>query len=394
MDRPVEKMHVNELRQFLRDHNAILKGLTVKAQLVARAKEILQRKEIPVNKNNAQAQACAPTKKTSNFSGKMKKNKFCPSEKEMKKCLDGLPPFTYNSVVKYVRTSGKSMKQSPDYMVMKPFERGVNFFIEGYLHDVVAHHHVESQTFYLIALCYRSLRKSEPPHKLQLTISTKQPYFVVLGSSCTCVAGSLGFCNHAIWLMYLVSHFFRTKIKVIPDDLASTSLPQQWHKPRGKTRSPEPLMDMIFKKPKLDQDNAQVGNWNSRPSGISCSLYPALKVIPSSKEIENFKSNLQEIHGKLGLSIYMTVDGKVIDETEDSPYGILEIKCPYKHRNVTPQTGCSGDRQFHLEMLDDFPVLKETHKYYKQVQGQMGISGAKWCDFITYTFKGMVIERI
>ena len=37
---------------------------------------------------------------------------------------------------------------------MKPFERGVNFFIEGYLHDVVSHHHVESQTFYLRAsLC-------------------------------------------------------------------------------------------------------------------------------------------------------------------------------------------------------------------------------------------------
>ena len=24
----------------------------------------------------------------------------------------------------------------------------------------------------------------------------------------------------------------------------------------------------------------------------------------------------------------------------------------------------------------------------------MGITGAKWCDFVTYTFKGMVIERI
>ena len=62
-------------------------------------------------------------------------------------------------------------------MVMKPFERGVNFFIEGYLHDVIGHHHVESQTFYLRALCFRSLRKSEPPHKLRLTISTKQPNF-------------------------------------------------------------------------------------------------------------------------------------------------------------------------------------------------------------------------
>lgn len=82
-------------------------------------------------------------------------------------------------------------------------------------------------------------------------------------------------------------------------------------------------------------------------------------------------------------------DGKVIDETKDSPNGILEIKCPHKHSYVTPQTACSGDSQFHLEMIDDFPVLKKTHKYYKQVQGQMGITGAKWCDFITYTFKGI-----
>ena len=92
-------------------------------------------------------------------------------------------------------------------MVMKPFERGVNFFIEGYFHDVVAHHHVQSQTFYLRALCYRSLRKSERPYKLRLAISTEQPNFDVLGPSCTCVTGSLGFCNHAVGLMYLV-HIF------------------------------------------------------------------------------------------------------------------------------------------------------------------------------------------
>ena len=134
------------------------------------------------------------------------------------------------------------------HMVIKPFERGVNFFIEGYLHDVVVHHHVESQTLYLRALCYRSLRKSEPSHKLRLAISTKQPNFDVLGSSCTCVAGSLGFCNHDVRLIYLGSHFFMTKIKEIPDNLASTSLPQQWHKPRRKTISSELLMDMIFKK--------------------------------------------------------------------------------------------------------------------------------------------------
>ena len=48
------------------------------------------------------------------------------------------------------------------------------------------------------------------------------------------------------------------KIKVIPDNFSSTSLPQQWHKPRRKTISSEPLMDMILKKKtKLDQATAQ-----------------------------------------------------------------------------------------------------------------------------------------
>lgn len=36
MDRPVEKMHVNELKELLRSNNVSLKGLTVKAQLVAK----------------------------------------------------------------------------------------------------------------------------------------------------------------------------------------------------------------------------------------------------------------------------------------------------------------------------------------------------------------------
>ena len=36
MDRPVEKMHVNELKELLRSKNVSLKGLTVKAQHVAK----------------------------------------------------------------------------------------------------------------------------------------------------------------------------------------------------------------------------------------------------------------------------------------------------------------------------------------------------------------------
>ena len=42
------------------------------------------------------------------------KFRFCPSEKNMDKLLDDLPPFTYNTIVKYVQNSGKNIQHSPD----------------------------------------------------------------------------------------------------------------------------------------------------------------------------------------------------------------------------------------------------------------------------------------
>ena len=38
--------------------------------------------------------------------------------------------------------------------------------------------------------------------------------------------------------------------------------------------------------------------------------------------------------------------------------------------------------------------LKRNHAYFTQVQGQMGVTGCKWCDFIVYTSKGLYVERI
>ena len=38
--------------------------------------------------------------------------------------------------------------------------------------------------------------------------------------------------------------------------------------------------------------------------------------------------------------------------------------------------------------------LKDSHAYYSQVQGQMAIGDHPWCDFVTYTGKGISVERI
>lgn len=88
-----------------------------------------------------------------------------------------------------------------------------------------------------------------------------------------------------------------------------------------------------------------------------------------------------------------TPDGKVIDPGCTEPFGLLEVKCPETKFLVTPLDACS-DSNFCCENVDGQCKLKITHPYYAQAQGQMGITGAKWCDFVVYTKKGMSIERI
>ena len=38
--------------------------------------------------------------------------------------------------------------------------------------------------------------------------------------------------------------------------------------------------------------------------------------------------------------------------------------------------------------------LKKDHPYYYQVQGQLGLTGLKWCDFVVFFQKGLIIQRI
>lgn len=86
-------------------------------------------------------------------------------------------------------------------------------------------------------------------------------------------------------------------------------------------------------------------------------------------------------------------DGKVIDPGCSDPIGLSEVKCPETKYLVNPLDACS-DRSFVMEEVAGKLKLKRTHKYYVQVQGLMGVTGAKWCDFVVYTNKTISIERI
>ncbi|XP_056008508.1 uncharacterized protein LOC130051168 [Ostrea edulis] len=73
--------------------------------------------------------------------------------------------------------------------------------------------------------------------------------------------------------------------------------------------------------------------------------------------------------------------------------GTLEIKCPYKYRTLSPSEAAS-QKDFFCELLDGKVTLKRNHNYYYQIQGQLAISGRKWCDFVVWTLIDHSVERI
>lgn len=74
--------------------------------------------------------------------------------------------------------------------------------------------------------------------------------------------------------------------------------------------------------------------------------------------------------------------------------GIVEIKCPYAARNSTIEEACNGLKDFALTKENTTISLKRNHMHYSQVQGQLLISGADYCEFIVFTQKDIHQEKI
>ena len=67
-------------------------------------------------------------------------------------------------------------------------------------------------------------------------------------------------------------------------------------------------------------------------------------------------------------------------------YGYVEIKCPYTSRDVNIREACRDPLFFcRFDETTNKITLRQEHKYYCQIQGQMAIGKRPWCDFIVWT---------
>uniref|UniRef100_A0A9J8CQT6 YqaJ viral recombinase domain-containing protein n=1 Tax=Cyprinus carpio carpio TaxID=630221 RepID=A0A9J8CQT6_CYPCA len=78
-------------------------------------------------------------------------------------------------------------------------------------------------------------------------------------------------------------------------------------------------------------------------------------------------------------------DGRVHNPSETFQFGLVEVK----------STSADNIAQVpFMKIQRGLAKLKETHKYYWQVQRQLAVTGLHWCDFVSDTKSDCTIKRI
>ena len=99
------------------------------------------------------------------------------------------------------------------------------------------------------ARCYRSMKKNEAPHSVEVPMIGMQQ--TTASGKCSCVAGAGGInCHHVVGLLFYLAHCKQLGLNSLPDDLTCTMMSQRWSVPRGKHISPQCVDALMVKKPR------------------------------------------------------------------------------------------------------------------------------------------------
>jgi len=75
--------------------------------------------------------------------------------------------------------------------------------------------------------------------------------------------------------------------------------------------------------------------------------------------------------------------------------GIGESKCPERHKNSDVFDAAKSSDTFLLQLTTDNKLeVRKNHPCYFQIQCQLAITGAKFCDLVVYTFQSIAVVRV
>ena len=238
--------------------------------------------------------------------------------------LTKLQMFTKAEMNEHITRSGKHIANKDHHSVPTSLWKAKTFLEDEYLHEIIAAS--DQHGFHFKAKCCHSFRKNDPLHSLKLALRIVKGD--VLDSNCTCVASKVGFCNHISALMLKICKFTLFEAKSTKDlceekdenpELACTSQLQKWHKKGGAENIfPQPVMEVVVKKTKLDESSSPQGG-----AGVKCLLYEARKHCNYDPVHEiTFKSELSTLDPNMGFA--QMSEGTSSTDLTKSKFG----KCP------------------------------------------------------------------
>ena len=127
--------------------------------------------------------------------------------------LGKLPLFTRAEMNEHIARSGKNIASKEHHSVPTSLHKAKTFLKDEYLQEIMATS--DQECFYFRAKCCHSFRKYDPPHQLRLALGLVKGD--VLHSSCSCVSGKVGFCNHISALMLKICKFSLFEAKTTKD---------------------------------------------------------------------------------------------------------------------------------------------------------------------------------
>ncbi|XP_031556748.1 uncharacterized protein LOC116293463, partial [Actinia tenebrosa] len=200
--RNITELKIADLRFWLKCRGDPAKGLKTKAELLKRVEEYI--------KNGKDKDIVDPDPNRLYLRRKQHRLKHVVNEDEAERrvlvkfpennwgtCLQKMPMFTRAEMNNHVTRSGKNIANKKCNSVPTSFRKAKTFLEDEYLHSIETNDN--QRCFYVKSKCCHSFRKNDPPHdlKVALCIITGD----VLKALCSCVAGTVGYCNHILALM-------------------------------------------------------------------------------------------------------------------------------------------------------------------------------------------------
>jgi len=153
-----------------------------------------------------------------------------------------------------------------------------------------------------------------------------------------------------------------------------------------ETSNKRTLVSKIMGYSSIDLSSNKAVNWGIQHEAVALEQYRTQHISQHSNATVVRSGLLVD-----KFDVFLGVSADAVIVCPECGRGVVEIKCPFKHRFVSVFDAAATDKDF---CLTADGTLKSTHRYYSQIMLQMHIHQVTFCDFVVFTNVHLHVTRI